>query len=84
MRCILACCCYWREREGRLVDFLIVLASRKKKDLLVAAAIMVDRIASRKKKDLLVAAAIMVDRRTEKRCAIEDRLFGGVRGRREV
>jgi len=41
-------------------------------------------LASRKKKDLLVAAAIMVDRRTEKRCAIEDRLFGGGRGRREV
>jgi len=67
LRCILACCCYWREREGegRLVDFLIVLASRKKKDL-------------------LVAAAIMVDRRTEKRCAMEDRLFGGGRGRKEV
>jgi len=41
-------------------------------------------LASRKKKDLLVAAAIMVDRRTEKRCAIEDRLFGGGRGRKEV
>jgi len=65
LRWILKCSCYWREREGRLVDFLIVLASRKKKDL-------------------LVAAAIMVDRRTEKRCAIEDRLFGGGRGRREV